>query len=125
MPGFADLKARSRRKLHDALSYPAVFYATADADPKLIRVRKHITNPAMQGDMKGTNLSYAEIAESVAKLLFLTEDVPDLARGSIVVFDDETFLVDNALPPYNSTTAAEVKPAPAGAYDALTKPGDF
>lgn len=125
MPGFAALKAQSRRKLHDALSYPAVFYATVDADPKLIRVRKHITNPQMQGDVKGTNLSYAEIAESVTKLVFLAEDVPGLVRGSIVVFDDETFLVDNPLPVYNATVTAEVKLAPAGAYDTLIKPEAF
>lgn len=110
---FRDLKLRSRRALHEAMKVRAIYYAGPGATPAFIHVRPH-TAPKMQGDMKGTNLSYGEIHESPTTVVFDVAEVGKvIPRNSLVIITiDEAFLVDNDLPVYNITTTAEVKPAP-------------
>lgn len=124
MPDFAELKRRSRQALHAAMSFPAFYYADPDAEPILVRVRTHIKNPMMQGDMKGTNLSYAEMAEAPTKLVLDIREVPDPPRGAVVVLSpDEGYLVDNAHPPYRETVTVEVSTLTPEELQGLAYPG--
>lgn len=113
MESFRDLKLRSRRALHEAMKVPAIYYAGPGALPAFVHVRPH-TAPKMQGDMKGTNLSYAEVQESPTTVVFDVDEVGRIVpRNAMVILNlDEAFLVDNDQPAYNVTVTAEVRLAP-------------
>lgn len=112
MESFRDLKLRSRRALHEAMKVPAIYYARPGSAPALIHVRPH-TAPRLQGDMKGTNLSYAEVWESPTTVIFDVEEVGQIVpRNAVVIVGlTEAFLVDHDRVAYNVTVTAEVKPA--------------
>lgn len=124
---FRQLKERSRDKLHRALSYPAAYAAGPGQAARLVRVRTHIKNPFMQGDMKGTNLSYAETAEAQITLVLWAADYPaPIQRGHTFVLDrEEGYFVDNVHPPYRGTITVEVSPLTAAQVAALDAPEDL
>lgn len=109
---FRDLKLRSRRALHEAMKVPAIYYEKPGSAPALIHVRPH-TAPRQQGDMTGTNLSYAEVWESPTAIIFDVSEVGMIVpRNAMVVIGlTEAFLVDHDQVAYNITVTAEVKPA--------------
>jgi hypothetical protein len=124
MPDFAELKRRSRQALHAAMSIPAYYFSSPDAEPLQVRVRTHIKNPQMQGDLKGTNLNYAEMTEAPTKLILDTREVPDPQRGSIFVLSpSEGYIVDHADPAYRETVTVEVSVLSAQELEGLPYPG--
>lgn len=121
--GFADLKHRSREKLHAAMSFPAFYYGGPAFEPVSVTVRTHIKSGALQGDLKGTNLSYAEQVEAPTKLILLESDVPSPLRGDrIVLSAQEGYEVDVAHPPYRGTVTVEVSPLDASVLALLEGP---
>lgn len=111
---FRDLKNRSRKKLHEAMSYAAYLYTGSGSSPVPVNVRTHFKVGALQGDMKGTSLSYAEQIENPLKILFWAEELPSRPlRGSVIMLSsDEGYLVELAHPPYAGTITVEVVPLP-------------
>lgn len=82
--GLREIKARARRSLHKAMGVPAVYYETTATAPRLVTVRLH-SKYTQQGDLKGTNLSYAEKEEVAPKLLFMVDEVAMPKRGGKVI----------------------------------------
>jgi hypothetical protein len=124
MPDFAELKRRSRQALHAALSFRAYYFSSPDAEPLEVHVRTHVKNPQMQGDLKGTNLSYAEMTEAPTRLVLDTREVSDPQRGSIFVLSpSEGYIVDHAEPAYRETITVQVSPLSAQELDGLPYPG--
>lgn len=120
---FADLKRRSREKLHAAMSFPAIYYGGPNFDPVPVTVRTHIKSGALQGDLKGTNLSYAEQVEAPTRLILLESDVPAPARGDrIILSNQEGYEVDLAHPPYRGTVTVEVSPLDSAVVAMLEGP---
>jgi hypothetical protein len=120
---FADLKRRSREKLHAAMSFHAIYYGGPTFEPVPVMVRTHIKSGALQGDLKGTNLSYAEQIEAPTKLILLESDVPAPLRGDrIVLSPQEGYEVDLAHPPYRGTVTVEVTPLDGAALASLEGP---
>lgn len=124
---FRELKNRSRDKLHDALSFPAAYSPGPDAPARRVRVRTHIKTPFMQGDLKGTNLSYAETVEGPMKLVVRTADFPEnLLRGQTFMLSrTEGYGVDTVHPPYHGTITVEVYPLTPQQMAALESPEDL
>lgn len=96
------------------MKVPATYYEAPGSAPVLVHVRPH-TQTAMQGDMTGTNLNYAQIHESPTKVIFdVTEVGTVVPRNAVVIVSlEEAFVVDNDQVAYNVTVTAEVKPADA------------
>ena len=73
--GLREIKTNARRALHTAMRVPASYYATPATAPVLVNVRVH-SKMVQQGDLKGTNLNYAEREEIAPKLVFDTRKSP-------------------------------------------------
>lgn len=111
---FYEMKRRARRQLHDAMSVPAFYFA----DPKdktswvLVSVRVHYKFDPL-GDMKGTNLEYAERQEVIPRLIFDNNEITPRNPAVVSVRHNEAYQVDNTLPPDDFTTTAEAPRMPA------------
>lgn len=61
------------------------------------------------GDMSGTNLSYAVVQDTKDRILFMRDEVPEPPRGALVIISsDEGYVVDNVEPPDGISVTAEV-----------------
>lgn len=106
--GLREIKTKSRRALHTAMRVPASFYASSDSTPVLVHVRVH-SDEVMQGDLKGTNLNYAEREEITPKLVFDREEVTMPPRNSIIIISaTEGYRVGQTEVPDGITVKAEV-----------------
>ncbi len=77
---------------------PALYLATRDAVPVPCFVRVH-TKFAALGDMKGTNLRFAEREEETPKLIIWREEIPQPARNAIISVElGEAYQIDNTQP---------------------------
>jgi hypothetical protein len=86
MGKFRDKIARARGTLHDHMSVPALVYARPEfpiipSDPLTIPETTQVTvrvhdSPMMLGDLKGTNLSYAEVSDNSPRIIFLASEYP-------------------------------------------------
>lgn len=105
------LKYRSRLALHRKMSRPASFYPEPSSAPETVDVRTFYEGKRV-GDLKGTNLSYAEQLEHPTELIFWDEDLSQpVARRSMVVFTaTEGYFIDVTNPNDTYTTKAEVSP---------------
>lgn len=108
-----ELKRRARRQLHDAMSVPAFYFA----DPKdkasyvPIFVRVHYRFDPL-GDMKGTNLEYAERQEVIPRIIFDNTEITPQNNAVVSVRPGEAYQVDNILPPDDFTSTAEAPRMP-------------
>lgn len=104
---------------------PASYYATPDATPVLIYVRVH-TKWVQQGDLKGTNLTYAEQEERAPKLIFMRSEVALPPRNALVVVAaDEGYRVGQTEQPDGLTITADATPLTAAEMVGLTLPEDL
>lgn len=106
---------------------PANFYAEAGPLPPTgITVRVH-TKDEMNGDLAGTNLSYAETAERPPTVVFwnsqMTTAALELTRGNLVILSaSEGYHVESVHPPDGQTTTCEVTPLSTSELASLTPP---
>lgn len=118
MTAWADAKVVARQAVHDTFALPGVFYETSVSTPTVdddtVTVRVHDKSKNV-GDLAGTNLSYAEVAERPTRMIFQTSDLDgrDIARGSMVVMlnymgDMVGYHIDVVEPPDGLTTTCEV-----------------
>lgn len=80
MPDIRDLRRRSRRSLHEALSIPAVYIAP-DSTETSCRVRIFENNRAF-GDMAGFDYDPAQRQAEVPEIVSLVEEV-NPTRGGV------------------------------------------
>lgn len=110
------IRHHARKALHDTMSRRASLFLTAsDTTPDEVTARYH-SKTGLVGDLKGTNLSYAENHDDVEKVILWRSEIVELTgepgippRGALLVFDEtEGYWFDNVLPPDGQTVSVEV-----------------
>ena len=105
------IKAQSRRALHDFMGRAASYYPEPhlpDSPRSVVKVRYH-SNVAKAGDLAGTNLSYAETQDRAEEVVFWRPELPNPVRNSLVILSaEEGYFVNNVSPPDGLTITAEV-----------------
>lgn len=120
-----DIRKTARRGLHEAMRVPASYYETEAATPRLIYVRVH-SKMIQQGDLKGTNLNYAEREEESPHVLFDRAEVDNPPRGAMVILSDsEGYRTGATEPPDGITVKAEVARMRAAELVGKTMPEDL
>jgi hypothetical protein len=127
MSAWSELKATSRLAIHEFMGLPANIYAPMSAIAVGVTVRIH-SGHKLNGDLAGTNLSYAETAERPATALFLNSQITassfSLNRGvRIILSATEGYHVESIRPADGLTTTVEITPLSASELAALTPPG--
>ena len=123
--GFREIKNEARLALHKELSVPASYYETILATPRLIHVRSH-DKFLQQGDLKGTNLNYAEIEDVSPKLIFERAEVENPPRGGLVIISaEEGYRIGQTKPKDGITVTAEVSRLTAAELAGKTLPEDL
>lgn len=125
------IRQAARKALHDMMSRPAVLYLETEnyAIPYGITARYH-AKPGLVGDLKGTNLSYAETHDDVERLVLWCEELIPLVgptsippRRSLIFFDaTESYWVDNVRPVYGQTVTVEITRAENREVDLIVNP---
>lgn len=123
--GLREIKAKARRDLHNAMKVPAAYYASVLAAPVLINVRVH-TKWTEEGDLKGTNLNYAERETTTPRIVFDRAEVANPPRNSMVIITaEEGYRVGQTEPPDGITITAEVSPLSPADLAGKALPGDL
>lgn len=121
--GIRDIRDTARGALHSTMSVPASYYSDPATYVGTVNVRLH-TRSIKQGDLKGTNLNYAEIEEIAPKLVFLRSEVSNPPRGGFIVFAaDEGYVIGPAEPPHGITVKASAAPMSAAQLAGKILPG--
>jgi hypothetical protein len=108
--GLREIKNEARRDLHDEMKVPASYYSNPATYVGTIYVRVH-TKWTEQGDLKGTNLNYAETEDTVPRVLFDRSEVANPPRnGYVVISSEEGYRIGQTEPPDGITITAEVAP---------------
>lgn len=124
--GLREIKTKARRALHTAMQVPASYYETPAATPRLVHVRVHTKDDVLQGDLKGTNLNYAEREEVAPKLVFDRSEVANPPRnGYVVITASEGYRIGQTEPPDGITIKAEVARMTAQELAGKTLPEDL
>lgn len=122
----------ARAALHDFMGRPAMLYLDPAIEPPSPITVRHHEKSALVGDLKGTNLSYAENHDDEETVVFWCDQLIPLVgagasppRGALVVFSaTEGYWVDNTRPRYGQTVTAEVTPAATSDLVGKTVPGE-
>lgn len=120
---FRDLKAKARRDLHDRMKVPAYYFAPGSAVAALCDVRVHTKLNKQQGDLAGTNFSYAEQEEHIPALLFWRSQIDPDNKAVVMISADEGYRVNHVRQPDGLTVTAEVVQLTAAERAAYTYPG--
>ena len=115
-----------RRDLHHDRSVPALYIAAPGAQPVACTVRTHDRIEA-QGALPASSMNgFAQIQESVPKLIFIADDAPDpIRRGATVSVEaGEAYRIDHVEPPHDITVTAKVTKLTAGEAMGLPLPVD-
>lgn len=117
-----DTKRKARRDLHEAMQVPALYLLPAEpgpwADPVPCGVRLHLKFGAL-GDLKGTNVHYAEREDINPRGVFLRDQVDQPARDAVIsVAPGEAYRIDHTLPADDEFVTAVIVPlSPSEAAD--------
>jgi hypothetical protein len=123
--GLREIKTKARRALHTAMQVPASFYETPAATPRLIHVRVH-SKWIEQGDLKGTNLNYAETEDLAPRIVFDRAEVANPPRNSLVVISaEEGYRIGQTEPVDGITITAEAARMTAAELSGKTLPEDL
>lgn len=124
--GFRETKAMGKRAVHDTMKQPASYYASpADALPVLIHARPH-TKWLETGDLKGTNLSYAETEERSPRVIIDRLELDNPPSGGYIIFAaDEGYRVTTTEPPDGEFRAVNVVPLTPAQLAGRMLPGDI
>ena len=107
------IKLKARRDLHNAMKVPASYYSDDATYVGLIHVRVH-TKWTQQGDLKGTNLNYAETEDATPKVLFDRLEVASPPRNCYVVISAaEGYRINQTKPADGEFITAECAPMTA------------
>lgn len=123
--GLREIKTAARRALHQAMRVPASYYETPLSTPRLVHVRVH-SKMVEHGDLKGTNLNYAEIQDVAPKLVFDREEVDNpSAKGLIIISAEEGYRIGHTEPKDGITITASVSRLSAADLVGKTLPEDL
>ena len=123
--GLREIKTAARRALHQRMRVPASYYETPSSTPRLIYVRVH-SEMVEHGDLKGTNLNYAEVKEIAPTLVFEREEVAIPAvKGLVIISATEGYRIGPCEPADGITIKAEVSRLSAQDLAGKTLPGDL
>jgi hypothetical protein len=101
------IKDKARRDLHQAMRVPASYYSDPATYAGTIHVRVH-TKWVAHGDLKGTNLNYAESEDAAPRIVFDRDDVANPPRnGFVVISATEGYRIGQTEPPDGFTITAE------------------
>jgi hypothetical protein len=112
MSRFRDKMRNGRKILHRKMGDPAVYFQWSDTDglsgtePTHCRVRIH-ENFNELGDQKGTNFSYAEVADNSPRAIFMLEEV-DPKRRFLVRTAEQVYEIDTVDPVDDITVTAYI-----------------
>lgn len=105
--GLREIKSKARRDLHNAMKVPASYYSDPATYVGSIHVRVH-TKWVKQGDLKGTNLNYAETEDVAPRIVFDRAEVSNPPRnGFVVISAEEGYRIGQTEPADNMTITAE------------------
>lgn len=112
--GWREQKDIARQRVHEAMSYPANYYAPGSATPEPCTVRLHIESPKQAGDVNG--MGFATRIEYPMEAVFLLSEVSPARRGRIDILADdgtvtESYVIETEGRPYGLTINCEIKPA--------------
>lgn len=108
MASFRDIKRKARRDLHSVMRVPALYIATPTDDPVPVFVRVHQSFNAL-GDVKGTNLSYAERQEITPRIVLMRDEVDAPVRDAVISVEaGEAYRIDHVLPADDISVTVEV-----------------
>ena len=108
------------------MKVPASYYETPASAPRLIHVRVHVKDDEKQGDLKGTNLNYAEREEVEPQLVFDLAEVDNPpAGGYVVISADEGYRIGQTKPRYGFTQRAVVARMRSTELVGKVLPGDL
>lgn len=112
MGNFRNIKAVSRRKVHDTMSVPALYLDyvpldSASAEPVACNVRVH-TKKVQQGDQPGVTFRYAEVHEIIPTIIFDRAEVSPARFGVVSIAAGEAYLIDTIKPSDEGYQTAEV-----------------
>lgn len=115
-----------KRAVHDTMKQPASYYATPAAPmPVKIFARPH-TKWVETGDLKGTNLSYAETEERSPRVIVDRLEVDNPPNGAYIIFSaDEGYRVTTTEPPDGEFRACNVVPLNPSQLAGRILPGDI
>lgn len=117
-----DIKAQARTDLHNGMQVRIAYYETA-ASPALVTRCRVLSKVEQAGELKGTNLSYAETVETIPTLIFLLADNVPVARNAIIVVaSDEGYQIDHIEPTDVVTVTAKAKRMRAEEFASLLPP---
>jgi hypothetical protein len=127
MPSFRDIKRSARRVLHETMKIPAYLFATSNAEPISIFVRRSVETvdgKAFAGGQPGL----AQMVDAVPTLLFMRSELAergvDLKRNMIITLDEgEGYNLDLALPIDDITVSWRTTRLSAREMDGLPYPG--
>lgn len=123
--GLREIKTEARRALHQAMRVPASYYETPLSTPRLIHVRVH-SKMVQHGDLKGTNLNYAEMMDISPTLVFDREEVAlPAVKALVIISDTEGYRVGPVEAPDGITIKAQVSRLSPNDLVGKTLPGDL
>lgn len=106
--GFREIKAKARGDLHARMKVPALYYAPGSTTGVACSVRIHTKLNKQQGDLAGTNFSYAEQEEHIPAVLFWIDEVDPTNKAVVMIASDEGYRVSVVRQPDGPTILAEV-----------------
>lgn len=121
--GFREIKAKARGDLHDKMRVPALYYAPNSPVGVPCFVRVHTKLNKQQGDLAGTNFSYAEQEQHVPAVLFWRSEIDPNNRGVVIISADEGYRINHVRQPDGLTITAEVVDMTAVDRAAFAVPG--
>lgn len=105
---FRDIKAKARTDLHAHMRVRALYYAPGSAVGVPCYVRVHTKLNKQQGDLAGTNFSYAEQEEHIPAVLFWRSEIDPDNKAVVMISADEGYRVNHVRQPDGLTITAEV-----------------
>lgn len=120
-----EIKNQARRDLHEGMKVAASYYESSVATPVLVHIRVH-TKWLEQGDLKGTNLSYAETEDTSPRIVFDRSEVAAPPRNSFVVISaEEGYMINHTEPPDGITITAVASDMKTAELAGKTLPEDL
>lgn len=118
-----DALRQGRRDIHKEWAVPALYIATPGATPIPCTVRQHDKFVAT-GQLGGKTAGYAQAEDNTPKLVFITDDAPEMIRRLAIVSLEPgvAFRVDHAHPPHGITILVDVIPVPVAETTDLPVP---
>ena len=105
------------------MKVPASYYSDAATYVGTIYVRVH-TKWTEEGDLKGTNLNYAERETITPRIVFDRSEIANPPRNSLIIVSaEEGYRVGQTEPPDGITITAEVSPLSPADLAGKTLPG--